>query len=154
MHDRLRKNAVYCLILASTLVAASAAAADRIRLGLFDCTPTESAGLIAGTGTTLDCRLLAPGAASKSYAGLVETNGVDVAAHPDATLTWEIEATSADIKLDGSYTLAPAGSGAGAGRNRLIGGPDGAVTFIPASIVSQSGVNLASSVTRLKLKAK
>jgi hypothetical protein len=143
----------------AALAAAGPAAADDVRLGLLDCNPAETSGLLFGSGDALECSFTTGNRPPVTYAGLIVKTGTDPVATPGASLSWEVEGpadAAPETILEGSYAreAAPAGGATEKPSNRLVGGNGGAVRLRPASVMSTASVNLAGNIAALKLKAK
>lgn len=125
-------------------------AADRVMVGLLDCSLSERSGLVFGAGEAVTCIFQAPGASPERYLGLIDMAEGTLATKPNAALSWTVEAAPGSIgpaALEGDYR----GNGTAA---NLSGGADDAIALRPASILGQSAVNLAAGVSLLKLKAE
>lgn len=152
MQDRRHADRTASLLAIAVVVglATPTNAADRVMVGLLDCSLSERSGLVFGAGEAVTCIFQAPGASPERYLGLIDMADGTLATKPNAALSWTVVAAPGSIgpaALEGDYR----GDGSAA---NLSGGADDAIALRPASILGQSAVNLAAGVSLLKLKAE
>ncbi|PWV99088.1 uncharacterized protein DUF992 [Hoeflea marina] len=153
------------LILASALTAASgalavqASAADRVEVGMLDCTVEGGVGFVFGSSRDLTCTFTPadPAVPADTYAGVINKYGLDLGVTGTTLIKWAVvsptEAPYAAGALAGEYNGAQASASfaAGLGANVLVGGSNESFGLQPVSIQAQDGVNIAVGVASLTL---
>lgn len=141
----------------ATLLVAPAAADDSVKLGLLTCDIDGGAGMIIASHKGLSCTFKpSRGGPKERYTGIISKIGVDVGITHQGSLQWAVLAIASkykDGRLAGDYLGATAEASVvtGGGANLLVGGFDRSFTLQPLSVQAQTGVNLALTVTSMKL---
>ncbi|MCX7303073.1 MAG: DUF992 domain-containing protein [Hyphomicrobiales bacterium] len=150
----------FAAIFAASLVGAvlaGPARADNVKLGLLTCEIDGGTGLIIASHKGLSCTFKSSrGGGRDYYTGIISKIGVDIGVTHQGSLQWAVFALSRKHKdgaLAGDYVGATAEASivAGGGANLLIGGFERSFTLQPLSVQAQTGVNLAVTVTSMKL---
>jgi len=145
-----------CLIL--FIASPSAQAQGPFRVGGLTCDTGPRVGLVVGSRQNMRCVFRASGTGNQFiYAGAIRRLGLDVGVTRGGTLFWAVFARNSQIgrgTLRGNYVGASANAalGLGLGGNVLIGGSRRTITLQPLSVEGQIGVNLALTVTSLRLR--
>ncbi len=155
---RLAVIAVVPFLVASTPLAAQEA--QKAKVGMLTCQTSASIGLIVGSHQRLRCRF-APdnGGPQEYYSGHVGRIGLDVGIRAAGVLAWAVYAPSKSIhygSLAGTYVGASGdiSLGIGVGAKALVGGSHNSVALQPISLEGQVGINVALSISSLKLSAQ
>lgn len=134
--------------------------AQKAKVGMLTCQTSASIGLIVGSHQRLRCRF-APdnGGPQEYYSGHVGRIGLDVGIRAAGVLAWAVYAPSKSIhygSLAGTYVGASGdiSLGIGVGAKALVGGSHNAVALQPISLEGQVGINVALSISSLKLSAQ
>ncbi len=136
-----------------------AAAQGGARVGTLECDVAGRAGFIVGSSTSLTCTFRhVSNRPPERYRGTMTIVGLDVGATSGARMVWRVLAPTSDVgpgALAGRYTGASAQvtAGVGVGANALVGGFNRSFVLNPVSLGTQTGVNLAAGVSRLRLEA-
>ena len=127
---------------------------------MLTCQTSASIGLIVGSHQRLRCRF-APdnGGPQEYYSGHVGRIGLDVGIRAAGVLAWAVYAPSKSIhygSLAGTYVGASGdiSLGIGVGAKALVGGSHNSVALQPISLEGQVGINVALSISSLKLSAQ
>ncbi len=153
--------ALATLALVTSTIAASAQA-DRIEIGLLECTGEGGWGLIIGSQKTMRCTFSSPGGRPKGYYDATVTKfGLDIGKTGKTAMIWGVFAPSSSAgdsyqvgSLDGDYAGigAEASAGVGLGANALLGGGNSSIALQPLSVKAQTGINIAGGVETLALR--
>lgn len=147
-----------CLILIVASASANAQAQGAFRVGGLTCSTGPRVGLVLGSRQNMRCVFRASRTGNQFiYAGAIRRLGLDVGVTRGGTLFWAVFARNSQIgrgTLRGNYVGASANAalGLGLGANVLIGGSRRTVVLQPLSVERQLGVNLALTVTSLRLR--
>lgn len=131
----------------------------RVEIGTLTCAVEGSSGFIFGTTKKLECVYNPLGSRPKEYyEGTISKYGIDFGVTKKTVFVWAVLAGSSDLPqgaFNGKYAGvgAKASVGAGVGLKLLIGGSDNTIALQPVSVQAQTGVNIALTVERLKLKS-
>jgi Protein of unknown function (DUF992) len=154
----MRKLAALTLVAAiPAMVAASAAAQERVQVGELTCDISGGVGLILGSQRTLNCTFMpsTPGPV-EHYTGTLTKLGVDIGVTSGGAMIWLVYAPTSRPggALAGSYggATAEASVGAGVGANVLVGGSNRTVELQPVSLQGQTGLNVAAGVAGIDLR--
>jgi Protein of unknown function (DUF992) len=157
----MRNKPLLAIITASALIAsASAANAQRFRVGRLICTTTPRVGLVLGSAQELQCVFNGINPPRQYvYDGRIRRVGVDLGVTSAGTLSWTVFARNSRVRsgsLRGNYVGASANVavGPGLGANVLIGGSRRSIVLQPLSIERSIGLNVAAGVTNLTLSAR
>lgn len=141
---------------AAAFLAAPAHAGD-VKLGLLSCEIEGGAALVIASHKGLDCTFKpSRGGHRERYTGIISKIGVDLGVTHQGALEWAVLAVSRDYEggqLAGDYVGATAEASVvtGGGANLLVGGFRRSFSLQPLSVQAQTGVNLALTVTSMKL---
>jgi hypothetical protein len=145
-------------IVAGALMIGSAAQAapGGVKVGVLTCNVEPGWSYVVGSTRPLECSYSPNRGHGEHYLGKVEKVGVDIGYVSGATIVWAVIAPTSDVRpgaLEGDYGGASANVsvGIGAGANVLIGGFDKSITLQPISVEGDTGVNLAVSITSIRL---
>ena len=145
-------------IVAGALMVGSVAhaAPGGVKVGVLTCNVEPGWSYVVGSTRPLECSYSPNRGRGEHYLGKVEKVGVDIGYVSGATIVWAVIAPTSDIRpgaLEGDYGGASASVsvGIGAGANVLIGGFDKSITLQPISVEGDTGVNLAVSITSIRL---
>jgi hypothetical protein len=158
----MRNKPLLAIIVISALIFASASAAhaERFRVGRLICTTTPRVGLVLGSAQELECIFNGVNPPRQYvYDGRIRRVGVDLGVTSAGVLTWAVFARNSRVRsgsLRGSYVGASANVavGPGLGANVLIGGSRRSIVLQPLSIERSIGLNVAAGVTNLTLSAR
>jgi len=143
--------------LATAFLAVPAGSAGNVKLGLLTCEIDGGTGLIIASHKGLSCTFKSSrGGGREYYTGIISKIGVDVGVTDQGSLQWAVLAAASkyeDGQLAGDYLGATAEASiiTGGGANLLIGGFQRSFALQPLSVQAQTGVNLAVTVTSMKL---
>jgi hypothetical protein len=138
------------------MVATSATAQERTKVGDLTCDISGGLGLIFGSQKTLNCAFMpsVPGPV-EHYAGTLTKIGVDIGATAGGVMVWLVYAPTnrGAGALAGSYggATAEATVVGGLGANVLVGGSNRTVELQPVSVQGQTGLNVAAGVAGIDL---
>ncbi|WP_373505646.1 DUF992 domain-containing protein [Aestuariivirga sp.] len=146
------------LFTATLLVGTPAAIAqESIQLGMLECDISAGIGLIFTEKQRMTC-VYTPsnGGPTDSYAGTIEEFGLAIGETKGGVLTWAVVSAQKGVPkgaLAGTYVglTANASVGAGGGANDLSGGFNRAYILQPYSFQTQTGVNVAAGIAKVKL---
>ncbi|QFY64100.1 DUF992 domain-containing protein (plasmid) [Rhizobium grahamii] len=149
---------------AVTLVVASIAAstlpvtAEMAKIGILSCDVSKGVGEILARKQSLACQFKPDGGASENYTGSIDEYGVELGKIDQGHLVWGVASASRGVSpgaLAGRYVGvgAEAAVGVGAGANALVGGNNGSFSLQPLSVDGETGVNIATGVLKVTLKA-
>jgi hypothetical protein len=150
----------FASVFAATLVGAflaGPASADNVKLGLLTCEIDGGTAVIIASHKGLSCTFKSSrGGGRDYYTGMISKIGVDLGVTHQGSLQWAVFALSGkhqDGALAGDYIGATAEASVvtGGGANLLVGGFQRSFTLQPLSVQAQTGVNLAVTVTSMKL---
>lgn len=132
------------------------AAPAGVKVGVLTCNVEPGWSYVVGSTRPLECSYAPNRGHGEHYLGKVEKVGVDIGYVSGATIVWAVIAPTSDVRpgaLEGDYGGASANVsvGLGAGANVLIGGFDKSITLQPISVEGDTGVNLAVSITSIRL---
>lgn len=158
----MQNKSLLAVIIASTLffAGASAASAERFRVGRLICMSTPRVGLVLGSAQELQCVFNGINPPRQYvYDGRIRRVGVDIGVTSAGTLSWAVFARNSRVRsgsLRGNYVGASANVavGPGLGANVLIGGSRRSIMLQPLSIERSIGLNVAAGVTNLTLSAR
>ncbi len=148
------------LVLVHVLLAGdSLAEYSKVEVGTLVCSVKDKSGYVFGSTRNLSCQLesLAPGRDNQKYQGTITKFGRDAGIAGQVQLTWIVLARSLDINfgaLSGQYVGVdqPVGASSELDEKVLIGGRDNSVSLQPLSVRGVNGINVAATVSSLKLK--
>ena len=154
MSNRLGLTVGVAILAASAWLAPAQAAG--VKVGVLTCNVEPGWSYVVGSTRPLECSYSPNHGRGEHYIGKVEKVGVDIGYVSGATIVWAVIAPTSDIRagaLEGDYGGASANVavGIGAGANVLIGGFDKSITLQPVSVEGDTGVNLAVSITSIRL---
>lgn len=144
-------------VAAMALSFAAPASADNVKLGLLTCEIDGGTALVIASHKSLFCTFKSSRTGrTERYSGMISKIGVDLGITHQGSLQWAVLALSGKHKegaLAGDYVGATAEASivTGGGANLLVGGFQRSFTLQPLSVQAQTGVNLALTVTSLKL---
>lgn len=150
--------ATLAVLAAGTVPIHSAAAQERVRVGVLNCVVEGGSGFIFGSSKRLGCTYRpAGGAAPERYTGTINKFGIDIGATSVSEIAWGVLAPTGQPSigsLAGTYVgvSAEATAGAGLGANALIGGFGRSIVLNPLSVQAQTGVNVAAGIAELRLE--
>jgi hypothetical protein len=155
------KRIVPALVVGSSLLAGAAHAADRVEIGVLDCTVEGGTGFIFGSSKDLSCTFDPAEAsrANETYFGSIDKWGIDIGKTEQTIIKWAVFAPTGDDVPPGALAGTYAGVsgeatvGVGVGAKALIGGSTETVVLQPVSVQAQEGLNFALGVAQLKLRA-
>ncbi len=152
-----RFSALMGAIAALLVSVASAAAQQRVQVGVLECRGGSSVGFIVGSVTNLGCVLRVSGLPDDSYVATIRKVGLDIGITQESALAWAVYAPVARLgpgDLSGNYAGAQgsASIGVGLGGNVLVGGSANSIALQPLSVQGQVGINLALGVEGLELR--
>jgi hypothetical protein len=152
-------NRLSAISFAAALVsyAASAAAQDRVQVGLLEC-GGSTASFIVGSVTNLNCSFRpSSGAPGEPYQATMRRAGLDIGINQRVAVAWAVFAPSrlGPGALAGTYVGAAASAtvGVGVGANALVGGSNNTIALQPVSVQGQTGLSVAAGVAGLELRA-
>lgn len=140
------------------LATAPAEAQGGVRVGTLECNTAGRTGFLIGSSSTLDCTFRhVANMPPERYRGTMTVVGIDIGATTNARMVWRVLAPTSDIgpgALAGRYTgvTAQATAAVGVTANALVGGFNRSIVLNPISLGTQTGVNLAAGVSRLRLE--
>lgn len=152
------KTVLAALALALAATATPAAAQDRVRVGVLECSVVGGTGFVFGSTKSLTCIFTPAGNAPKeTYTGTINKYGLDLGATAESRIVWGVLAAAQAFDPDalaGKYygASAEATAGVGLGANALIGGFNRSVALNPVSLQTQTGINVAAGIAELTLK--
>ncbi len=157
MSNRFIRLASATIFAAGTLVLASAANADGVKVGILTCHESSGWGFVFGSSKSLRCHFSPASGHGERYAGTVTKFGVDIGYTTGGVIIWDVLAPNSGIErgaLTGEYAGAQASAavGAGVGANVLIGGLHRSITLQPVSIEGETGLNVAAGIGEISLK--
>jgi hypothetical protein len=138
------------------MVATSATAQERTKVGDLTCDISGGLGLIFGSQKTLNCTFMpsVPGPV-EHYAGTLTKIGVDIGATAGGVMVWLVYAPTnrGAGALAGSYggATAEATVVGGLGANVRVGGSNRTIELQPVSVQGQTGLNVAAGVAGIDL---
>jgi len=150
----------FASVFAATLMGAflaGPASADGVKLGLLTCEIDGGTAVIIASHKGLSCTFKSSrGGGRDYYTGMISKIGVDLGVTDQGSLQWAVFALTGKNKdgaLAGDYIGATAEASivTGGGANLLVGGFERSFTLQPLSVQAQTGVNLAVTVTSMKL---
>jgi len=144
--------------LATFILAAPAGSTGNVKLGLLTCEIDGGTGLLIASHKGLSCTFKSSrGGGREYYTGIISKLGVDVGVTHQGSLQWAVLAAAGrnheDGQLAGNYLGATAEASlvTGGGANLLVGGFERSFSLQPLSVQAQTGVNLAVTVTSMRL---
>ncbi len=146
--------------LAATVVSAALAGpagAGGTELGLLTCEIDGGTALVIASHKGLACTFKSSRTGRKEYyTGIISKIGVDLGVTHQGSMQWAVFALTSKHKegaLAGDYLGATAEASVvtGGGANLLVGGFERSFTLQPLSVQAQTGLNLALTVTSMKL---
>ena len=145
------------VMLAASIVGASAQAAQRVQVGILECRGGASVGFIVGSVTNLGCVLRADGMPEDRYVATIRKVGLDLGITQESALAWGVFAPVARLgpgALSGDYVGAQGSAtlGVGVGGNVLVGGSANSIALQPLSVQGQVGVAIAAGLESLELR--
>jgi Protein of unknown function (DUF992) len=145
------------VMLAASIVGASAQAPQRVQVGILECRGGASVGFIVGSVTNLGCVLRADGMPEDRYVATIRKVGLDLGITQESALAWGVFAPVARLgpgALSGDYVGAQGSAtlGVGVGGNVLVGGSANSIALQPLSVQGQVGVAIAAGLESLELR--
>ena len=145
------------VMLAASIVGASAQAPQRVQVGILECRGGASVGFIVGSVTNLGCVLRADGMPEDRYVATIRKVGLDLGITQESALAWGVFAPVARLgpgALSGDYVGAQGSAtlGVGVGGNVLVGGSANSIALQPLSLQGQVGVSIAAGLESLELR--
>ena len=161
------------VMLAASIVGASAQAPQRVQVCVLECRSGTSAahwstvapasrggasvGFIVGSVTHLGCVLRADGMPEDRYVATIRKVGLDLGITQESALAWGVFAPVARLgpgDLSGDYVGAQGSAtlGVGVGGNVLVGGSNNSIALQPLSVQGQVGVAIAAGLESLELR--
>ena len=145
------------VMLAASIVGASAQAPQRVQVGILECRGGASVGFIVGSVTNLGCVLRAEGMPEDRYVATIRKVGLDLGITQESALAWGVFAPVARLGaggLSGDYVGAQGSAtlGVGVGGNVLVGGSENSIALQPLSVQGQVGVSVAAGLESLELR--
>ena len=145
------------VMLAASIVGASAQAPQRVQVGILECRGGASVGFIVGSVTNLGCVLRADGMPEDRYVATIRKVGLDLGITQESALAWGVFAPVARLgpgELSGDYVGAQGSAtlGVGVGGNVLVGGSANSIALQPLSVQGQVGVAIAAGLESLELR--
>ena len=145
------------VMLAASIVGASAQARQRVQVGILECRGGASVGFIVGSVTNLGCVLRADGMPEDRYVATIRKVGLDLGITQELALAWGVFAPVARLgpgALSGDYVGAQGSAtlGVGVGGNVLVGGSANSIALQPLSVQGQVGVAIAAGLESLELR--
>jgi Protein of unknown function (DUF992) len=145
------------VMLAASIVGASAQAPQRVQVGILECRGGASVGFIVGSVTNLGCVLRADGMPEDRYVATIRKVGLDLGITQESALAWGVFAPVARLgpgDLSGDYVGAQGSAtlGVGVGGNVLVGGSANSIALQPLSVQGQVGVAIAAGLESLELR--
>ena len=145
------------VMLAASIVGASAQASQRVQVGILECRGGASVGFIVGSVTNLGCVLRADGMPEDRYVATIRKVGLDLGITQELALAWGVFAPVARLgpgALSGDYVGAQGSAtlGVGVGGNVLVGGSANSIALQPLSVQGQVGVAIAAGLESLELR--
>jgi hypothetical protein len=128
------------------------------QIGQLDCEIEGGWGLILGSSKNMTCSFKRTDGTPEKYTGKIDKIGLDIGKTETAYMTWIVFTTAenkpGDSALEGEYVGVSAGAslGIGLGANALVGGSAKQIGLQPVSVEGVRGVNLAITLSSLKLK--
>jgi hypothetical protein len=149
----------FATVLAASLATAflAAPASADVKLGLLTCEIDGGTALVIASHKGVSCTFKSSrGGGRQYYTGMISKIGVDLGVTHQGSLQWAVLAASSKYKdgaLAGDYIGATAEASlvTGGGANLLVGGFQNSFTLQPLSVQAQTGVNVALTVTSMKL---
>lgn len=147
------------LTLAAASMATPAAAQDRVRVGVLECSAAGGSNFVFKSTKNLNCMFTpAGGSAKTAYTGVINRYGIDLGKTQDTQIVWGVLAAANTFDphaLAGKYVgaNAEATAGVGLGANALLGGSNKSIALNPLSLQTQTGINVAAGVAELTLTA-
>ncbi len=162
--ERQQMKLLPSLLLSGAIIgalAAPAASASGVKLGMLDCVVEDGASLMLATSRSLQCKFTPsiPGHAGETYTGTIDKYGLDLGLTQNTLIRWAVVAPTKSAYSEGALAGRYGGASAsasvivGVGTNVLVGGLEQSIALQPVSVQSQEGINLAVGVTALKLAA-
>ena len=145
------------VMLAASIVGASAQAPQRVQVGILECRGGASVGFIVGSVTNLGCVLRADGMPEDRYVATIRKVGLDLGITQESALAWGVFAPVARLgpgALSGDYVGAQGSAtlGVGVGGNVLVGGSNNSIALQPLSVQGQVGISVAAGLESLELR--
>jgi hypothetical protein len=143
--------------LGALALAAPAANAGTLKVGMLDCWIDGGSAYVIGSDKRVTCRFQPTHSGpTEHYTGMISKLGIDLGQTAHGELVWAVLAAGSDYEagnLAGKYygVNAEASVGYGGGANVLLGGFDRSYSLQPVSIQGQAGLNVAVAVTSLEL---
>lgn len=155
------RNAISGAIAAAALMlAATAASAQGVKVGVLECKVSSGFGFVLGSSRDVNCVYLPAKDGNKQYYdGSIKKFGVDIGYVSEATIMWAVMAPNWDVPqgaLAGDYVggTASAAAGYGAGANALVGGGGKSFALQPVSVEGQKGIAISAGIGDLTLRTK
>ena len=151
-------KSIAAVLCASVLagLAAAAAMADGVRVGVLTCKIEGGMGYVIWSSKNVDC-LFKPHHAKwrDHYAGTISKFGADIGVTTGSQVAWAVFAPG-DLgrgSLAGNYfgATGEATVGVGVGANVLFGGFQNSINLQPVSVQMQTGFNAAGGIASLTL---
>ncbi len=153
----IRKIASLLAVAAIPALLAAPASADNVKLGLLTCEIDGGTAVVIASHKGISCTFKhSRGGGREYYTGMISKIGIDLGVTDQGSLQWAVFALSSKHKdgaLAGDYVGATAEASivTGGGANLLVGGFQKSFTLQPLSVQAQTGVNVALTVTSMKL---
>lgn len=143
--------------LGALVLAAPAANAGALKVGMLDCRIDGGSAYVIGSDKRVVCQFQPTfSGPTEHYTGMISKLGIDLGQTAHGELVWAVLAASRDFdpgNLAGKYygVNAEASVGYGGGANVMLGGFDRSYALQPVSIQGQAGLNAAVAITSLEL---
>ena len=126
-----------------------------VRLGVLTCRLEPGPGFVAISTTAAQCEFHAANGEIDHYQGLINRFGIDLGYTDGAVLSWVVLSVGSNnpANLVGFYGGASANLAlaVGGGVNALVGGLQHSLVLQPVSFQTQTGINVAVTLTGLSL---
>jgi hypothetical protein len=144
--------------LALGLLAGTADAQSGVRIGILECTMTDSRNLVIRSTKDFDCIFRPNSDNPETYRGRMSRTGLDLTVRGAFKIVWGVLAATENAYTTGALRgtfvggSADVALGAGIGTNILVGGSGNLFTLQPLSITGTTGAGLSLTLTRFVLE--
>ncbi len=138
--------------------ASTAQAADRVQVGVLNCSVEPGVGLLIGSSKDVICDFKRKGQRTERYTGTINKFGFDVGFTARTEIVWLVFAATDTRYRRGSLRGTYVGGsgeftfGVGLGSNWLVGGSRRSFALQPFSVQGQVGLNASLTFTGLTLR--
>src|ERR1700730_5813504 len=145
-------------MLAATVLPTDSRAANSVKVGVLACKLSPRVGLIVGSRQKISCRFTPDqGGPQELYVGTIGRLGLDLGVTAGGAMVWAVFAPTSGYHhgaLAGTYAgvSGDVSLGLGVGAKALVGGSHRSIALQPLSVEGTVGVNVALSVSRLRLQ--